>query len=114
MTEDDLGWKTTFDKRRNLTENDLSQKTKLRRRSDYCHRVAIFYFTSGFQAICGTESYPANFRAKKYKIKDKYFSKADFQFMMSNLPVPVKEEDIDQMFEFADKDKDGKISYRQI
>ena len=33
--------------------------------------------------------------------------------MMSNLPVPVKEEDIDQMFEFADKDKDGKISYRQ-
>ena len=72
------------------------------------------HITNGFQAICGTESYPANFRAKKYKIKDKYFSKADFQFMMSNLPVPVKEEDIDQMFEFADKDKDGKISYRQI
>jgi hypothetical protein len=30
--------------------------------------------------------------------------------MMRNLPVPV--EDIDQMFDFADKDKDGKISYR--
>jgi len=67
-----------------------------------------------FKAICGTESYPSNFRAKKYKIKDKYFSKADFQFMMSNLPVPVKEEDIDQMFEFADKDKDGKISYSEF
>ena len=64
--------------------------------------------------ICGTDSYPANFRAKKYKIKDKSFGKADFQFMMRNLPVPVKEEDIDQMFEFADKDKDGKISYREV
>jgi hypothetical protein len=26
--------------------------------------------------------------------------------MMRNLPVPVEEEDIDQMFDFADKDKD--------
>ena len=66
------------------------------------------------QVICGTDSYPANFRAKKYKIKDKFFSKADFQFMMRNLPVPVEEEEIDEMFEFADKDKDGKISYRWV
>ena len=65
-----------------------------------------------FQVICGTDPYPTNFRAKKYKIKDKSFTKADFQFMMRNLPVPVEEEDIDQMFDFADKDKDGKISYR--
>ena len=33
--------------------------------------------------------------------------------MMRNLPVPVMEEDIEAMFEFADKDKDGKITYRQ-
>ena len=32
--------------------------------------------------------------------------------MMRNLPVPVTEEDIDQMFDYADKDKDGKINYR--
>ena len=32
--------------------------------------------------------------------------------MMRNLPVPVSEEDIDAMFDFADKDKDGKINYR--
>ena len=62
--------------------------------------------------ICGTDPYPQNFRAKKWKIKDKYFTKEDFQFMMRNLPVPVNEEDIDQMFEYADKDKDGKINYR--
>ena len=64
------------------------------------------------QVICGTDPYPPKFRAKKWKIKDKFFSKTDFQFMMRNLPVPVNEEDIDQMFEFADKDKDGKINYR--
>ena len=45
-------------------------------------------------------------------MKDKFFTKSDFQFMMRNLPVPVNEDDIDQMFEFADKDKDGKIDYR--
>ena len=65
------------------------------------------------QAICGTDPYPQNFRAKKWKIKDKFFTKADFQFMMRNLPVPVEEEEIEAMFEFADKDKDGKINYRQ-
>ena len=65
-----------------------------------------------FKVICGTDPYPKNFRAKKYKIKDKFFTKKDFQFMMRNLPVPVPEEDIDQMFDFADKDRDGKINYR--
>merc|ERR1711874_731099 len=66
-----------------------------------------------FKVICGTDPYPQNFRAKKWKIKDKFFTKADFQFMMRNLPVPVEEEEIEAMFEFADKDKDGKINYRQ-
>jgi len=32
--------------------------------------------------------------------------------MMRNLPVPVEEEEIEAMFEFADKDKDGKINYK--
>ena len=71
-------------------------------------------WSATFQVICGTDPYPQNFRAKKWKIKDKSFSKADFQFMMRNLPVPVNEEDIDQMFEFADKDKDGRINYRSV
>lgn len=66
------------------------------------------------QVICGTDPYPKNFRAKKYKIKEKFFTKTDFQLMMRNLPVPVSEEDIDAMFDFADKDKDGKINYRSV
>ena len=72
-------------------------------------RVKINIF---FQVICGTDPYPKNFRAKKYKIKEKFFTKADFQLMMRNLPVPVNEDEIDAMFDFADKDRDGKINYR--
>jgi len=67
-----------------------------------------------FKVICGTDPYPKNFRAKKYKIKEKFFTKTDFQLMMRNLPVPVSEEDIDAMFDFADKDKDGKINYSEF
>ena len=89
------------------------------------------------QVLCGTEPYPEHFRAKKYRLHDKFFTKSDFQVislplwiatcfqksdksccnklpqeMMRNLPVPVLEEDIDEMFNFADQDQDGKISWR--
>ena len=40
--------------------------------------------------------------------------KGDFVHMMRNLPVPVSEEDIEEMFEFADKNKDGKLSYKEF
>ena len=33
---------------------------------------------------------------------------------MKNLPVEVSEEDIEEMFEFADKNKDGKLSYKEF
>ena len=33
---------------------------------------------------------------------------------MKNLPVPVSHEDIEEMFEFADKNKDGKLSYKEF
>ena len=33
---------------------------------------------------------------------------------MQNLPVPVSDEDIEEMFEFADKDKNGKLSYKEF
>ena len=33
---------------------------------------------------------------------------------MKNLPVPVSDEDIEEMFEFADKDKNGKLSYKEF
>ena len=64
-----------------------------------------------FQVLCGTEPFPERVRAKKYKIHDKFFTKKDFQYMMKNLPVPVEEDEIEQMFDFADKDKDGKINW---
>ena len=41
-------------------------------------------------------------------------SQEDFRYMMRNLPVEVEEEDIEEMFQFADKDKDGKLSYKEF
>jgi len=67
-----------------------------------------------FKNICGTEKHPVRFRAKKYKISEKFFSRSDFEYMMSRLPVYVSVEEINEMFAFADKDKDGKISYQEF
>ena len=33
---------------------------------------------------------------------------------MRSLPVPVSELDIEEMFTFADKNKDGKLSYKEF
>ena len=38
----------------------------------------------------------------------------DFRHLMRNLPVPVADEDIDQMFDYADTDKDGRLSYKEF
>ena len=34
--------------------------------------------------------------------------------IMKNLPVTVEDEEIHEMFDFADKDKDGKLSFREF
>ena len=65
-----------------------------------------------FQMFCGTDPLPELFRAKKYKIHQRFLTKTDFQFIMRNLPVKVSEEDIDDMFAVADTDKDGKLGYQ--
>ena len=41
-------------------------------------------------------------------------TKVDFFHMMKNLPESVSEADIEEMFEFADKNGDGKISYEEF
>ena len=62
--------------------------------------------------LCGTDPFPELFRAKRYKIHQKFLTKLEFQFIMRNLPVAVAEEDIDEMFEVADTDRDGRIGYK--
>ena len=52
------------------------------------------------------------FRAKRYKIKQKFLTKSEFQFIMRNLPEEVSEADIEEMFNVADTDKDGKIGFQ--
>ena len=64
--------------------------------------------------FCGTEPFPTDFRAKKYKINKHFITKEDFEKLMKSLPVPVSDEDIEEMFSFADKNKDGKLSYKEF
>ena len=62
--------------------------------------------------LCGTDPLPELFRAKRYKIKQKFLTKSEFQFIMRNLPEEVSEADIEEMFDVADTDKDGKIGFQ--
>ena len=63
------------------------------------------------QMLCGTDKYPEKYRAKKYKIHQKFLSREEFRFIMRNLPVSVSEQEIEEMFAIADTDRDDKISY---
>ena len=64
-----------------------------------------------FKMLCGTEPFPELYRAKKYKINQKFLTKSEFHFIMKNLPVPVSDRDIEEMFSVADKDGDGNIGF---
>ena len=73
------------------------------------------YIDSSFsQIICGTDPFPTDFRAKKYKLNKHFITKSDFQHIMRSLPVPVSEVDIEEMFNFSDKNRDGKLSYKEF
>ena len=61
--------------------------------------------------LCGTEKFPEKYRAKKYKIHQKFLTREEFRFIMRNLPVSVSEQEIEEMFAIADTDRDEKISY---
>ena len=41
-------------------------------------------------------------------------SQEEFLFIMRNLPVHVSDEEISEMFAFADKDGDGQLSYEEF
>ena len=66
------------------------------------------------QLFCGTEPLPTEFRAKKYKLHKNFITKSDFHHIMSCLPVPVSVEEVEEMFNYADKNKDGKLSYEEF
>ena len=81
--------------------------------------------------MCGTDPFPKDFKAKKYRqarswgqrsfpsclyvrLEKHALNKEDFAFIMRNLPVPVAEAEIDEMFQFADKNNDGKLSFAEF
>jgi len=67
-----------------------------------------------FKCMCGTDPHPVGFRAKKYKVDQRFIERKDFLEMMQNLPEPVDPEVAEEMFDFADKDKDKKIGWEEF
>ena len=64
--------------------------------------------------LCGTDPFPEFYRAKRYKIHQKFLTKTEFQFIMRNLPEAVDEAEIEEMFRVADADKDGMIGFKVL
>ena len=46
------------------------------------------------QVLCGTEPYPDHFRAKKYRLHDKFFTKTDFQVAIHLKAGPLDSEQL--------------------
>merc|ERR1719347_697261 len=67
-----------------------------------------------FKHLCGTDPLPVQFRAKKYKVDKRFIEKKDFLEFMQLLPTPVDPEEAEEMFDFADKDKDCRISWDEF
>lgn len=67
-----------------------------------------------FKHLCGTDPHPTQFRAKKYKLEQRFMEKKDFLEMMQLLPTPVDPLEAEEMFNFADKDRDGRISWEEF
>jgi len=67
-----------------------------------------------FKHLCGTDPHPKDFRAKKYKVNQRFMEKKDFLEMMQCLPVQVDIQEAEEMFSYADKDRDNKISWTEF
>ena len=63
------------------------------------------------QVFCGTDPIPTGFRAKKYKVHQRFLTKEEFQVIMRTLPEHLEEEELEEMFSVADKDGDGNIGF---
>ena len=109
---------------------------------DFCHFVLVklredqplkemAFHQEMFKIFCGTEPLPTNRcphsqqllhslhgslyrRAKKYKLSNNAISKQEFFMVMRSLPEHVDDAEIAEMFDFADKNGDGQLSYEEF
>ena len=42
-----------------------------------------------FQVLCGTKPFSDKYKARRYRVQEQFLTKADFDFIMRNLPVKV-------------------------
>ena len=64
--------------------------------------------------LCGTEPHPTYKKARKYKLKNNFLTKEEFFMIMRSLPEKVPDKEIEEMFAFADKDGDEKLSFAEF
>ena len=93
-------------------EDDESEFARVMFKVNKASLLLLTVFMMYMQMLCGTDPLPELFRAKRYKIKQKFLTKSEFQFIMRNLPEEVSEDDIEDMFDVADTDKDGRIGFQ--
>ena len=94
---------------RKLREDDEEQFAQVMFK---VRRIDLLMIILLCQVLCGTDPLPELYRARRYKIQNKFITKTEFQFIMKNLPVEVADDVIDDMFAVADTDNDGKLGYK--
>ena len=67
-----------------------------------------------YQSMISGFSWFSWFDLPKIHLYHCYDSVPDNRFVMSNLPVPVAEEEVEEMMRAADTNKDGAIGYEEF
>ena len=53
-------------------------------------KILFYHLFRFYQVLCGTKPFSDKFKARRYKVQEQFLTKADFDFIMRNLPVKVR------------------------
>ena len=88
---------------------------KYRLDKHFLSKVSLFEHLKGNSGPSVTHSFADKTISRDPKVNaHQISSQEEFLFIMRNLPVHVSDEEISEMFAFADKDGDGQLSYEEF
>jgi calmodulin len=67
-----------------------------------------------YRALVGPKTFPPGTPATIYNVHKEFLTAEQFKMVMTNLPDTVSESEAEAMFRVADKDNNGRISYREF
>ena len=67
-----------------------------------------------FRTLIGPKAYPDGVAAQLYNVNKEFLSMDAFKTIMTALPEYVDEAEVEDMFATADKDSNGRITYREF